>query len=297
MRFAKGSGIDGLAGMSPVTVMKDIRLLRPFLAAPKERLIATCEAAGLAFVTDSSNSAAKYARGRLRRVLPLLAEEGLAIERLIDLGERARETRGALDYYTQALLRVAAQTDLAGVLSLNLEQLRSAPRAVALRALGACLQSVHAADYPPQRAMLLPLLETLCRDEPMGARTLHGCLVGKGAAKVTIMREFAAITEEKPIAPGETVLWDGRWLVHLRPEGTRKDLAVRALGTPPHEEIDRLVPELRRLVSKGRARAALPALWKGKELVLVPDLTGSPESLASAKAIERTQTSSETVRI
>jgi tRNA(Ile)-lysidine synthase len=294
MRFARGSGIDGLAGIAPVTVIKGIRLLRPLLAVPKERLVASCEASGVAFVTDYSNSATKYARGRLRRVLPLLAEEGLTVERLIDLGERARETRGALNHTTQALLRVAAQTDIAGVISLNLEHMRSAPRAIAMRALGTCLQSVHTADYPPQRAMLLPLLEALCSDEPMGARTLHGCIVGKGALKATVMREYAAITDEKPIAPGETVLWDGRWLVNLSSECKLENLVVRPLGMPPHEEIDRLAPVLRRLVPKGRARAALPTLWKGREIVHVPDLTGSPEALASAKATDRPQTSPET---
>ena len=276
MRIAKGSGLDGLAGMAAEAEMQGIRLLRPLLTVPKEQLVATCEAARLATVTDPSNKASKYARGRLRRVLPLLAEEGLTVERLVDLGDRARETREAMDHTTSALLRVAVQTDKAGAVSLDLEYMRSAPRAVALRALGACLHSVHATDYAPERALLLPLLEGLCGDDPMPARTLHGCIIGKGAKKATLIREYASITDVVPIAPGQTVLWDGRWHVSLSPDCDLINLTVRALGTPSHDEIDRLAPGLRRAVPKGRARAALPALWQGESLALVPDFKEKP---------------------
>jgi tRNA(Ile)-lysidine synthase len=75
MRLAKGSGIDGLAGIAPQSARDGIRLLRPFLSLPKERLIATCEAACIDMVTDSSNKSEKYARGRLRKIMPLLASE------------------------------------------------------------------------------------------------------------------------------------------------------------------------------------------------------------------------------
>jgi len=280
MRLAKGSGIDGLAGIAPVNSVEGVRLLRPFLFLPKERLIATCKANGIAFVTDPSNAAAKYARGRLRKVLPLLADEGLTSERLIDLGDRAREAKEALDHYTQNLLRVAAQMDSAGVIRLNLEQLRSAPKAVALRALGACLCAVHPTDYQPERAVLLPLLEALCNDAPTSARTVHGCVVSKTASKATVLREPSAITDIKPIAPGETVLWDGRWQVTLSPECKQRDLVIRALGVQSHEIIDKLAPGLRHDVPQGRARAALPGVWQGEKLVLIPVLEKGEKALA-----------------
>jgi len=287
MRFAKGSGLDGLAGMAPVTTMDGARLLRPFLSVSKARLVATCEEAGIPYVIDPSNAKEKYARGRLRRVRDALADEGFTTERLADLGARAREAREALDHYTQALLRVAARMDVAGVVTLNLEQLRSAPQAVALRALGECLQRVHAGEYQPERAMLLPLLEALCHDGEMGARTLHGCVVGKTDRFATIVREYAAITDEKPIAPGETVVWDGRWQVHLSPDYKGGGLTVRALGKLTHEQTDYLAPGLRRLVPQGRARAAMPALWEGKMgegewLVMIPAFGRGAQNAALA---------------
>jgi len=271
MRFAKGSGLDGLAGMPRESTVDGVRLLRPLLDVSKKRLLATCVANKVGYATDPSNGAIKYARGRLRRVQSMLAEEGFTPERLIDLGDRASEAKDALEHYTRALLRVAVSMDLTGVIRFNLEQLHSAPRAVALRALAACLQVVHAAEYPPERATLMPLLEALRNDKPMSARTLHGCVITKGATAATIIREPAAVTEEKPIKPGETILWDGRWQVTLAKECEKKNLVVRALGAQTHAFIDELAHGLRHKVPQGRARAVLPALWEGAALTIIPD--------------------------
>jgi tRNA(Ile)-lysidine synthase len=121
----------------------------------------------------------------------------------------------------------------------------------------------------------------------MGSRTLHGCLISKGAATAAVMREYSAISDVKPIEPGDTMMWDGRWQVSLFPECEMKKLVIRALGTLTHDEIDRLCPGLRRRVPKGRARAALPALWQGERPVLVPDIAGSPGALAHAQVINK----------
>lgn len=285
MRFAKGSGIDGLAGMAHVTVRDGVRLLRPFLGTSKERLIATCAAAGLVAVADPSNEKTLYARGRLRQVMPLLADEGMTVDRLLDLGERAREARAALNDAAGKLLRVAVRMDQAGVLAVDLEHLRAAPRAIVLRVLGACMQSMHKAAYPPERSSLLSLLEGLVSDAPMGARTLHGCRVGKGDRTATLIREYGAIADVQPIAAGKTVVWDGRWEVRLASAQTGTNLVVRALGAMQHDALDRLAPGLRKRCSKGHALAVLPALWEGDKVILVPDLTGSMDALCRAAVI------------
>src|SRR5262249_57707902 len=41
LRLARGSGLDGLAGMAPITERAGLRLIRPMLATPRVRLQAT----------------------------------------------------------------------------------------------------------------------------------------------------------------------------------------------------------------------------------------------------------------
>lgn len=272
MRLAKGSGPEGLAGIDPVSVRDGINLLRPLLSVSKSRLISTCVAAGIEYATDPSNVSEKYARGRLRKILPLLEQEGMTVDRLIDLGQREREAKEALDHGKRMLLRAAAWMDNAGTISLNLEQLRSAPTALAARAFSHCLEAINRSAYPPERASLMPVLHSLLSDEPMPVCTLSGCMIGKTASSATIIREFSHITGVLPISPGQTVLWDGRWQVTIRKEYSGHDLTVKPLGTQPHEAIDSLSPALRHDVPQGRVRANLPAIWSGERLAIIPDI-------------------------
>lgn len=282
MRLAKGSGVDGLAGIKAQTMMGDVRILRPFLSIPRRRLIVTCETAGVAFITDPSNQSSKFARGRLRRVMPLLEDEGLTVERLVELASRAAEAREALDYYTKEFLRVSSQRDVAGAIRIDLDRLRAVPRAIAARALTAALQNIHMDDYPPEQASLNRLLDAVLNHEEMPVCTLHGCLIGKTDNQATLMREVSAITDEKSVEPGKTVIWDGRWGLQFGAD-LENSYTVRPLGHPAHELLDNLAPDLRRRIPQGRARAGLPALWQGENLALIPSLV--EESSAKAQLV------------
>ena len=55
MRLKRGSGLDGLAAIPERGAWAGIAVLRPLLDVPKARLVATLEAAGIAFVSDPSN--------------------------------------------------------------------------------------------------------------------------------------------------------------------------------------------------------------------------------------------------
>jgi tRNA(Ile)-lysidine synthase len=269
MRFAKGTGLDGLAGIPKESRMGDLCILRPLLDVSKQRLIATCQTENISFVTDPSNNLEKFARGRLRRVMPLLAEEGLTIERLVDFGVRAAEARDALEHFSHEFLREAGRQDEFGTVFLNKEKLRHAPRAIALRAISHALQTVHADAYTPPHTSLSLLLDALA-DDAMPAKTLNGCLVSERQGEVSIAREYNAITEVVALHAGSTTPWDGRWRVSLASEAGAGNYLVKALGSPGHELLDRLSPGLRHKLPQGRVRSSLPALWLGDEISVIP---------------------------
>lgn len=96
MRLARGSGPLGLKGMATTSERQGVSILRPFLWVPKARLAATAAAAGLEPVDDPSNADDRYARIRIRRLMPLLAGEGLDAQRLAILAGRMRMLDEAL---------------------------------------------------------------------------------------------------------------------------------------------------------------------------------------------------------
>lgn len=273
MRFAKGSGIDGLAGMRSLNRRDGIELVRPLLHFPKARLVATCRAQGQDFVTDPSNENDCYARGRLRGIKDLLAAEGLDEDRLVDLAARAEEAREALSYYAYRTLSDAVVFDPYGAAVVNLSVFASVPTDIQMRVLALVLRHVGgggAGDYGPKRQALKDLLRSI--NTGKAGRTLEGCQVVAQDGICVVIREYAAVTDSQPLVYGVPVVWDGRFHVELLREDAPSGLRVAALGVQPHDCLDRIAPWLRRCVPRGRVRASLPTLWQGDDIWAVPDI-------------------------
>lgn len=282
MRLAKGSGIDGLAGIAAENYFEDIRLLRPLLSISKTRLIATCEAENISYTIDPSNLSEKFARGRLRRILPFLAEEGLTLDRLTDLGSRAADAKAALDYYTQDFLQNFSTRDISGAISFDLENFRTLPKAIKERAITAALRSINPEDYAPEHASLQDLTTSLEQESEFNTRTLHGALITRSDSQITFMREYSAITDTPKIRTGQTLIWDHRWQITLQNSGPPEEIyTLRPLGNPPHETLDHLAPGLRKKIVQGRARSSLPAFYQGDNLVRIPSFSDQETATAT----------------
>jgi tRNA(Ile)-lysidine synthase len=223
LRLARGSGLDGLAGMAAVAERTQCRLLRPLLTVPRARLEATLRAARQDWIEDPSNLDPAYARVRLRQGRRLLEEAGLGMERLAATAARLARARTALEAGVAALLARAALIHPAGFVRLDPAMLKAAPEELGLRALGAVLAMAGGALYPPR----LERLERLYRQLPDGlggGRTLGGCRLLPRQGRLLVCREPAALASPVPAPPGAEIYWDGRFCLYLpntAPEGLR----------------------------------------------------------------------------
>lgn len=270
MRFAKGSGIDGLAGIARTAEQNGVQLIRPFLGTPKRTLLDVCTQNKIPFVTDPSNEKACYARGRLRKVSDLLAAEGFTTDRLIDLGERAAEAKEALQHYTDELLRASVTLLPSGALQMDVKRWLETPQAVRLRALSECLRYIAPSTYAPERKQLFALASWIGGEGAEQGRTLHGVEISKGKA-LTFSREYAVMNHK---LSGEG-LWDNRWQI----EGWGPNCAyiIKALGVQEKAVLDEVLYNLRRIIPSGKQRATLPALWDGDQLIAVLGVTDAPQ--------------------
>lgn len=101
-RLTRGTGVAGLSGMAEVSPCGPAILARPLLLASKTDLEQICREAGHPFLSDPTNACEKFARARLRRLAPVLAEQGLDRAALTRLGRRARQASAALDFYARS---------------------------------------------------------------------------------------------------------------------------------------------------------------------------------------------------
>lgn len=230
LRLARGSGLDGLAGMSATVERAACRVLRPLLPVPRVRLVATLQALGQGWIEDPSNRDGRYARARLRQGLAPLAEAGLTVERLAATAARLGRARSALEAEVAELLGRCAAIHPAGFARIDAAALAAAPAEVGLRALAALLLMVSGAAYPPRGERLERLYRRL-GDGLGGGCTLGGCRILPRRGGVLMCREPAAMAPPVAAPPGATVTWDGRFRLRLpvdAPTGLRLGARGRA---------------------------------------------------------------------
>ena len=72
LRLPRGSGLEGLGGMYPITVWSGfprVNILRPLLELRKAELEEVCQSEGVEWVEDPSNQSSDYLRNNIRKIL------------------------------------------------------------------------------------------------------------------------------------------------------------------------------------------------------------------------------------
>jgi tRNA(Ile)-lysidine synthase len=270
-RLGRASGGDGLAGMAAIRELPEVRLLRPCLTVPRDRLRAVLAGRRMSWAEDPSNRDPAFARVRLRFLLPRLAEEGIDAAALSLTARRMGSVRAALETGTARFLARHAALYPEGYAVLDPIGLAAAAPEIALRALERLLGCIGGAAYPPRHARLIRLLEALRDGGARRPRTLGGCRILPFADRLLIVRE-AARCEVLSAAPGEKRVWDGRFLVNLpghRGKTARK-LTIRALSEAEWAEIRREPARPGGEHLPAPVGPTLPAIFAGRRLLAVP---------------------------
>jgi tRNA(Ile)-lysidine synthase len=203
-RMMRGSGIAGLVGMRHGSLLpghgrEKIELFRPLLDIAKSRLLATLKAAKIPYAEDPSNRDPRFARPRLRELMPMLAAEGLTAERLARLAWRAGRVEAALyEALTEALLRLAPPPwPEQGPVTIDAGHFYSLPEEIALRAFQRVIDWVGnegAVELGKLEAILMSLMDAIEGSMVAGRRvgrfrrTLAGALVTLADGRIAIER-------------------------------------------------------------------------------------------------------------
>jgi tRNA(Ile)-lysidine synthase len=205
-RIARGSGLAGICGMArsvpidhlatgfgkPTDAVHSARdreeasqsrrivLVRPLLEVPKARLIATLREARIAYAEDPSNADPRFARSRLRRLMPALADEGLTPRCLVRLARRVRRSEAAHEAVVDWAARRLGLTADTRRLALNSADWGQFPTEIALRLLGRAIGTIGTegpVEFGKLEALGEALEVALVRGVPRFRRTLAGAMV------------------------------------------------------------------------------------------------------------------------
>ena len=181
LRLMRGSGLDGLAAMRayapyPLPGYGQLSIVRPLLTLERDAVRSHLTANKIAWLEDPMNGEDRFARVRLRQLIPSLEAAGLTRARIAGAAAHLARAREALETVTAAVLDRAARRQDDGI-HLDAAALASAPREVGLRALAHLLMLVSGQAYRPRFERLERLYDRLAQSKLGGGCTLHGCRV------------------------------------------------------------------------------------------------------------------------
>jgi tRNA(Ile)-lysidine synthase len=274
MRLARGSGVDGLAGMAPARPLDGdarVMLLRPLLSVAGERLRATLRSLNVEWLEDPSNDAVRFERVQVRKARDALALLGIDNEKIALSARRLARAKAAIDAGVDKL-KGDADLDLhAGAFaSLDRGAWLGAAEELRIRMLGRLIASFGGQSEPLRLSQLEALVTRMECEEFEGA-TLAGAMVSRHGGIVRVQREPGRVpVPSLVLVPGASATWDGRFLV-VASDQAPGPIEVHPLGGEGYAALRRqldLVPGL-----PASAAATLPAFWRSGSLIAVPTLT------------------------
>jgi tRNA(Ile)-lysidine synthase len=256
MRLARGSGVDGLAGMGGHRRWNGVLWGRPLLDTSRAVIRKSLTLRAAPWIDDPSNDDDRFDRVKARAALAALAPLGLTKERLNETAFRMSVARDALEAKAVEAAKTCVELQ-SGDVVINLQTLnRFVPLDLQWRIVSAGLCFVSSNRYRPRlkRVSDLIMLQHLAK-----ARTLHGAHVSGDRDEMRITREANAVKNEVR-SGGET--WDARWQIDgpLTP-----DLTICALGDHIKD-----VPDWRDSVLPRASLMASPAVFDGDTLIAAP---------------------------
>lgn len=170
---------------------KIIWVVRPLLDIPKARLVATLRAAKIPFVDDPSNRDPRFARARLRSLMPQLAQEGLDVRRLAVLARRLKRADAAIEAaVNEADRALVVETANPGGLVIEARRFAGLSGEVALRLLGRAIARLG--DEGPVELGKLESLQAALEAAQKGGnsfrRSLAGALVTLAGVQIAVQR-------------------------------------------------------------------------------------------------------------
>lgn len=265
MRLQRGSGVDGLASMSPRTRRNGVDLLRPLLAFTRGQLRSFLKTEGQSWQEDPSNKDEAYERIRLRNALKRAGDLGITSASLSLSAKRLLRARDALERVTAECLQQHLTLDEAGFGTIPLSRLFSEAEDIGLRML--IRMSAAFGGRKTNRLLKAENAYAKLQDGASGL-TLAGCHFSVRSSVLSASREYGRMPKA-PVKVEDNMLWDGRFVISLKaPDQMPRDVALRPLG----QDGIRLA-RASGAVFRKMPRAALitmPSFWRGDELYDVP---------------------------
>lgn len=231
MRVRRG-GLRGHAGIAPETRYPGLRVLRPFLSLRRDHLRIVLRRSSIRWIDDPTNENVQYERPRARQKLQDM-----------DLGDFKTEKVAAYASLMGRWRAVMAQ-DIATVIDagckrvgadvrLRADVLRPIPHMIAVETLRELVRFVGGDAYMVDFSQAKEAVRRLIAEDGDGKAFSTGrCVLSKGKSDTWTISRAQRDLPVIPVEAGQSVPWDGRFIVQLKMEAPSPGEIRPAIGGP-----------------------------------------------------------------
>jgi tRNA(Ile)-lysidine synthase len=263
MRLAKGSGLRGLCAIRSLVERLPVKLVRPLLTIPPQRLRLTLEHFQQPFIEDPSNENRDFERVRWRQTWQALTQHGLTLNAMLTTIGRLQESQSLIDAQLSTLIAKFLTLSPHGYLIVDWKGVQTLSVEATELFLADVFWLFSDQNWRPKHEAV----KALCLALRKGQRrifTLGGTIIQVKGQQLLVFRELRAAPPQEVFGEGtQTLWWDGRFLLNIEvPQG--ETLTLKPLGSQ-----ESLPAALKKRIPS-RALVTVPSFWRGEDLFFFP---------------------------
>ncbi len=202
-RLARGSGLDGLCAILPVSTRGNLTLIRPLLNRDKTDILDTLKSKNLTWMEDPMNQDDIFERVRWRKQLNTLWQTGLTKSGVLLSAKRLQRAKDALNFYTDSFFKEHVHIDERGFAKISKTAFCDSPMEIRLRVLAQTLDIIGQSETPLSMEAIEKALDNF-----KVRFTLAHCHIITYREYIFIAKEHARQEKEKNIPAKKWVSWD-----------------------------------------------------------------------------------------
>ena len=235
MRFARGSGVDGLVGMKKKINLEGICWFRPLLAISRNDLRNFLKLKRISWKEDPTNQDRKYLRVKSRYIIDQLKQIGIDTDLIINTSKRMENAKQVLNDVAKIACYRYMTLKQWGDIEVEKELFYSCREDTFLRILAGIIRGISGNIYRPRYKELINFYKDIITPSFKG-RTLCGVLARAINKKIIVFRREPSFPNCISDLSTKSIIWDGRWQLSIS-RNLKKFEYIGPLGSNGYQQI------------------------------------------------------------
>ena len=178
IRLSRGSGLKGLSGMKPLSIVSNkFQLFRPMLDVKKNFLIKISKIIFGTYIKDPSNKNKKFLRTRVRNLKKPLEKSGIRYEQIFRSIQNLSLSKSTLENYLSKIFKKIIKNKN-NEISINFKKYQELGHDIKLALINESIKKLRKNYYDLRSKKVVNLIENLDK-KTFKKSTLGGCIFFK----------------------------------------------------------------------------------------------------------------------